>query len=357
MPKKKFPGYRLHKASGLAIVTLSGKDVYLGEHGTKESHARYDRAIAEWVIRGRSKAESLPSINSLTKAYSAHAEQHYLKNNSLTSAYALARRAWSKLDEMYGDTLAAEFTPVRFVAMRESWINSGMARSSVNRYAAFAKEIFRWGVEVGFVPTEILVGLRAVRGLQQGRSRARETDRIMPATMDQIEKTLSKASPSVAARIRVQLLTGMRPGEVCSIRRVDIDRSRDIWLYKPEHHKTEHKGKSRVILLGPKAQEILAKWLDGASAEKSFIFYGHGNKSRPKHPTTQYRDDIQLAARRSGVALWHPNQLRHNAATTIRKAAGIEQARIALGHSSTSMTEIYAEEDLDKIRDVMRQIG
>jgi integrase len=356
MPTKKFPSYRMHKASGLAIVTLSGKDIYLGEYGTTESKSKYDRVIAEWICRGRTKTEASPTVNSLTKAYSAHAAQHYLKNGSLTSAYSLARLTWTKLDVMYGDLTVAEFTPIKFVVMRESWIKSGMARSSVNRYAAFAKEIFRWGVEVGFVPTEILVGLRAVRGLQQGRSKARETKRIMPASQEQIEATLTRASPSVAARVRIQLLTGMRPGEVCSMRRVDVERSGDTWLYKPEHHKTEHKGKLRIIVLGPKAQEILAEWIDGASADDSLIFYP-GKDYPSKHPTYQYRDDVRLAAKRAGVDMWHPNQLRHNAATTIRKEAGIEQARIALGHSSTSMTEIYAEEDLDKIRDVMRKIG
>ena len=40
MPKRKnkLPSYRFHKGSGQAVVTLSGKDIYLGVHGTEESH-------------------------------------------------------------------------------------------------------------------------------------------------------------------------------------------------------------------------------------------------------------------------------------------------------------------------------
>jgi hypothetical protein len=42
---------------------------------------------------------------------------------------------------------------------------------------------------------------------------------------------------------------------------VDIDRTGRVWVYKPERHKTEHRGQSREIYLGPKAQAVLTPWL------------------------------------------------------------------------------------------------
>jgi hypothetical protein len=47
------PGYRRHRPSGQAVLTLSGQDHYLGPHGTKVSKAEYDRVVAEWLARGR----------------------------------------------------------------------------------------------------------------------------------------------------------------------------------------------------------------------------------------------------------------------------------------------------------------
>ena len=47
------PSYRLHKATGQAVVTLDGRDFYLGKHGTAESREAYDRMIAEWLASGR----------------------------------------------------------------------------------------------------------------------------------------------------------------------------------------------------------------------------------------------------------------------------------------------------------------
>ena len=36
------PSYRLHKPSGQAVVTLDGRDFYLGAYGTPASKAEYD---------------------------------------------------------------------------------------------------------------------------------------------------------------------------------------------------------------------------------------------------------------------------------------------------------------------------
>jgi integrase len=57
------------------------------------------------------------------------------------------------------------------------------------------------------------------------------------------------------------------------------------------------------------------------------------------------------------VQHWHPHQLRHNAATFLRKEFGIETARIILGHRSAVITEVYAELDQQKAMDAVVRIG
>src|SRR5262245_16166113 len=47
------PSYRLHKPSGQAVVTLDGRDIYLGQYGTPRSRAEFDRILAEWLSNGR----------------------------------------------------------------------------------------------------------------------------------------------------------------------------------------------------------------------------------------------------------------------------------------------------------------
>ena len=51
--RTRIPSYRPHKASGQAVVTLDGRDHYLGKHGTDASRAAYERLIATWLENGR----------------------------------------------------------------------------------------------------------------------------------------------------------------------------------------------------------------------------------------------------------------------------------------------------------------
>ena len=169
------------------------------------------------------------------------------------------------------------------------------------------------------------------------------------------------------------------------MRTCDIDPSGRLWVYTPESHKTEHHGRERRIYIGPRAQETLRPWLRSelhvylfspseAEAErraeqrrkrKSPVQPSQESrrKARPrKGPGGRYtpnslRQAIVNACDRAGVPAWHPNQLRHNAATALRREFGLDTARAVLGHSSSAVTEVYAEIDQAKAAGAMERIG
>lgn len=80
--KTRTPCYRLHKSSGQAVVTLDGRDRYLGRHGSAESRVEYDRIIAEWLVNGRRilKPAFGPSgdltVNEMLLAYLRYADAY-----------------------------------------------------------------------------------------------------------------------------------------------------------------------------------------------------------------------------------------------------------------------------------------
>ena len=84
--------------------------------------------------------------------------------------------------------------------------------------------------------------------------------------------------------VRLQLLTAARPGEVCAIRPRDVDRSQAVWIYQPESHKSEHRGRERAIAIGPRAQEVLTPWLQRGPDNHCFcpaeVVAEHGTSSR-----------------------------------------------------------------------------
>src|SRR5271166_6097771 len=74
------PSYRHHKPSGQAVVTLDGRDIYLGRYGSPESRAEFDRLLAEWLSNGRRlpapASGSDLTVNELASAYLDHADSY-----------------------------------------------------------------------------------------------------------------------------------------------------------------------------------------------------------------------------------------------------------------------------------------
>jgi hypothetical protein len=80
------PAYRLHKLSGQAVVTLDGRALYLGKHGSPRSRAEYDRLVAEWLAAGRRLPPASPSdgpsdlsVNEVALACLRSADGYYVK--------------------------------------------------------------------------------------------------------------------------------------------------------------------------------------------------------------------------------------------------------------------------------------
>lgn len=386
MPKltNRLPKYSKHSASGQAVVSIGGKDHYLGPFGSAGSRKKYDQLIREYLAAGRTVTRQ-PTVTELIAAFWKHAERYYVKNGKPTSEIPLHRIALRELKSSYGRELAEEFGPLKLKAIRAQWIAAGHARSTINGQIGRIKRVFKWGVSEELVPAPVYQALATVSGLAAGRSAAKETPPVGPVDVAVVEKTLPYLSPTVAAMVRFQLLTGARPAEVCKLCSGNIDRNGDVWAYRVEGHKTVHHGRERIIYIGPAAQAVLAPYLDGPGAcfspaqsaaenrarrtARRTTAPGQGNgigtnrKAKPKRQAgdqfspASYRRAITRACKLAKVDHWHPNQLRHTAATLIRRRFGLEHAQVTLGHADAQMTLVYAEQDSAKARDVAREIG
>lgn len=258
------PSYRRHKASGQAVVTLGGQDVYLGPYGTAASKREYDRVVGEWLARGRQLATPAESytVAMLILAFWAHAQTHYRgPDGEPTSEVGNYRDVLKPLRRLYGHTLVSAFGPLSLKALRAEMIKLGWCRTNINRQIARVRQVFKWGVENELVPPSVHQGLSAVAGLRAGRSDARESEPVKPVPVEMVAQTLPHLSNQVAGMVRLHLLTGMRPGEVIALRGCDLDTRGNVWTYRPERHKTQHHGHERVVYFGPQAQEVVRPFL------------------------------------------------------------------------------------------------
>jgi integrase len=433
---KRIPSYRRHKQSGQAIVTLPDglggrRDFLLGEYGSERSQLEYARLLAQWETNGRraawrSSATDL-TVNELILAYWKVVEEYYRQpDGTPTSEVNNIRLALRPLRELYGHTLAAEFDSLALEAVRDGKIQMGHCRSRINKDISRIKRLFQWGASRKLIPLSVFQLLQTVRGLRHNRSLATETEPVKPVSQEVVNATLPFLPAPVAAMAQLQLLTGMRPGEVVVMRGIDIDMTGPIWFYRPGsdcgsfgQHKTAWRGHHRVIALGPRAQEIVRLHLKTdlhaclfSPADSIALFRAKQRKSRKskvqpsqvsrkkrnpkrrpgqkytvgsydhavaaacirayplpeplarseKESAHEWRTRLtvdQIAAIRQWRRehSWHPNQLRHTKATEIRREAGLDAARVVLGHRSPQITETYAEIDLDKAAEVMARLG
>jgi integrase len=424
------PAYRRHKQSGQAVVTLTDpsgqrRDVLLGKHGTAASRQEYARVLAEWEAAGRclpahdTQAPDI-TVNELAVAFMRHAEEHYRRpDGTQTAEVAEYRLTLRPVKHLYGHTPAAAFGPLALKAIRdlmvEGWAHPKygpqrpLSRGVINQRIGRLRRVWKWGVENELLLPSVLQGLQAVRGLQRGRTSARETQPVKPVAAAVVEETLPWLTRHVAGLVRLLRLTGMRCGEACVMRACDIDMSGAVWLFRPTDHKTAHHGHGRTIALGPKAQAVVKEFLtldtqaylfSPARAREERYCAMRENRKTPVQPSQKCRKlrkarrvpgaryssmavghAIRFAIDRANTArscdackplppgerctecqakaipYWHPHQLRHAKATEIRREYGLDVARVVLGHRSPQITELYAEIDTAKAAAVMEKLG
>jgi integrase len=413
MPSVSFfvPKYCHHKASNRAYVKIKGQRYYLGSYGSPDSKERYARFVAELAASpllqpAVASAQSVAGLTvvELADAYHEYCKGYYRKKDGKPSGwlYHIHLVLHTHLAGLYGQTPAAEFGPKAFKAIRQRLVNAGNSRPYINKLMPIVTRCFKWGASEELIPASVYHGLTAVEGLKKGRTTAREPAPILPVEETLVDATLPYLPPIVADMVKFQRLTGCRPSEVCQLRPMDLDRSGEVWRYRPGSHKTEHHGRERVIFIGPKAQAVLLCYLQRDAAahcfsaaesetkrhvemrarRKSKLTPSQRNrrKAQPmRRAKDHYTKDSYARAIRRGIdkankailedakefqidtptllAYWAPNRLRHARATEVRRTYGLEAAQVILGHAKADVTQVYAERDSALAVEVMRKIG
>lgn len=409
--KIKLPKYRIHAASGQARVWIRGRDYYLGPFGSPESWDKYHQLCAELVASNGSPpltkrmAASL-TIAELIERYDDYSRIYYSSPKGMSSEYVTIRYALGVILKIYPTALARDFGPLKLRSVRERMVEMGWSRSYINAQVHRIRRAFRWAVSEELLEPSVLQALESLPPLARGRTDAREGEPVTPAPESSITIVCAHVSSVIKAMIEIQLWTAARPGEVIAMRGCDIRQDGKIdlgggesvtleglWVYQPPDHKTAYIGKRKFVLLGPKAQAILAPFI-ARRDPKAYLFSPaearsertEGMRSRRIKPLTQamidrrekralrnakppkpmskdrykaasYQRSIKRACDEAGIDSWHPYQLRHNAATRITEEYGPDIARIVLGHSTISTTRRYIADQLNQAADAMRKSG
>lgn len=331
-------------------------------HRSKISKAQAQILANRWLQDAASQSSSsVLTVGEVLQAYLAHAEKIYSVGEADNIEYAL-----KPLNKAFGAIDVRDFRPVHLRDYRDMMAEK-LARTTVNARLIRVKRAMKWAARQELITEAQYASLNLVEPCRRGL--AREPDAIEPVDEATIEATCKHLPATVAAMVRLQRLTSMRPEEVCRLTPTMIDRNRLPWVATFKEHKTKHHGKKRVIAIGPKARKILAPILAKAYRLHRPIFspvnaIAERRGKRPKskritdrYTTRSYRRAIEYACDAAGIPHWAPNRLRHAALNAIEKSDGMDAARAVAGHTAASTTEIYVQRDQELMFTTIERVG
>lgn len=373
---------------GYAVVRLNSHDIYLGRWASQEAHDRYHTTLANWARNGFRWPPANPdvaTVEQLGDRYVEWAKTYYTKYGRPTSGFGRVRAAFAMLFRAgLANTPATEFGPLKLQQFQR-WLASHpqrrWSRVTINAYVSAIVSAFRWGTENELLPPDPYAALRVVRGLRRGRSPAqgvpapRDTDPVQSVAAARVKAALPFMPPIVAAMVQVQSLTGMRPGEVVTMRAKDVKPSARkgvrVYMVSRAANKTDAHEIDRRVPMGPKAWAIIEPLLPESPSDYIFCRRTKGGspyRTSPHYTVNSYTHAVRRACdaawlkvnpptekpspadvvkreRLMKAARWTPRQLRHTRATELARAEGLSVAQSQLGHARQSTTQIYVDPD------------
>lgn len=406
-PVSKTPPLRYHKPTRNWYVFTGGKRIYLGRNKPTAEQRRLQ--IIGATIQGQPvDAATVAGAGGMTLsealiAFREYANSHYSDDR--------ARMRYKSIIEatvkVHGATPADRFDGQCVDDVRAELLSrtkpKKLSRKYINCLIRALKTAFAWMRRRKIVSANTLAEVREVKALMPGEG-GRETLPIPPVEDWVIDATSRECTPTIRAMIDLQRITGMRPGELVIMRPCDLTtdanqsihvpgqnrtiRAMDfdgvlVWFYVPPRHKTMHRGKMRIVPIGPAGQAILKPFLSRRDPS-DYVFKPSIDLSAGQcralcvgdyYPVRSYHNAIGRAVIRANkmrrqaverglipafieVPAWHPNQLRHAAAESVAEKIDAESAANLLGHSASRRAlDSYIQACIKRAGETAAKIG
>ncbi|GHT28891.1 integrase [Planctomycetales bacterium] len=268
------------------------------------------------------------------------------------------------------------FKPGYLIWYKRSLIEQGYAKSQVKRYIKVVKQVFSWAATPRYdegtwdiLPTMVSASLIAEMKMIKvtDADNCRENPLRLDVAYEYIQAVMDYVSPIIEAMMRVQYLTGMRPGEVCTMKVGDIKKTKaefgnhyrlwdgENWLYVAAEHKTKKYIGERQFAIAMEEQEILEPYLAGKSAS-DFVFSKTSKRGFGKPFTTdEYGRYIKRTIEKYELEKFTAHQIKHSAVSDTSEKHNRDKARALAGHTSETMTARYDHSDDKKLFAMARE--
>ncbi len=229
-----------------------------------------------------------------------------------------------KLTEHFKDVELREITPMMIEQFKKSRLKAGNAKSTCNRYLALMKKMFNMAIEEGYLEENAVSKVK----LYSEHDNLRE--RIL--TEKEQERLIRSCSEAIRPIVVVALNSGMRIGEILSLRWNQIDfASNRIRVEKTKSDRV------RFVPINSVLREEL-ECLRSKNGHEPYLFFN----AQTQKPILRMDKSFKSACRRAEIEGLRFHDLRHTfASRLIEKGADIETVKELLGHYSIITTQRY----------------
>lgn len=224
-------------------------------------------------------------------------------------------------DKCLNDMQMADFETLKRVRQSE-----GAQAGTVNRAVAQLKHFIGRAALEGWISNDLAISLRKVTPLEEPPGRTRHLS-------DEEYCLLVNSLPKEACRFVITaLLTGLRRGELVSLRKVDVD-----FVRKRIYVANSKNGRSRYVPMHSDVEEVLREAVADSSHDCVFV-NDHGMPMTRSRITYLFRN----AVKKAGLTNLRLHDCRHDFCTSL----GDNQVDVNLiaklaGHSTLAMAQRY----------------
>lgn len=313
----------------------------------RESLARWadqpvsTKAAAEAVLdrmkdairEGRFQAKEVNGILSFSECAERY-EQRYIRLRALRSGDEMVQRL-AILKKRWRDLRLIDIKVGEIEDLIADLKAKGKKPATVNRYLSLLRHMLNWAVGREYLDrTPFRRGNQALVKFERENNR-----RIRRVSPDEEQRLMTSANATVRQLIVAALDTGMRRGELLSLRFGDIDWSEQVIHIRAEVSKSK---KARTVPIATTRLRTLLEFLrigpdNREKAGDAFVFT-RGDDASLK----SFRTAWEMTRKRAKCADVRFHDLRSEyASRLVERGVPLSQVRDLLGHCSIVVTERY----------------
>ena len=290
-------------------------------------------------------------LNVLFRQFLAHCKREGLSENTIRAYQSDIKdyQNWCSRSEV-AESINKEPILGWITDMRERALSPG----TLKRRVACLKSVINWLEEEGSLDgnpfNNLKVAIRLPKTLPRAISKS-ELKLLLRQASQEAREEGSINSLTLWVAIELMFSTGVRVGELCSIRLIDLDMEAGTILI---HGKGSRE--RIVFVVDSEVNALLAEYLIARNlvspAADHLLITSRGTSAKPDF----IRRILHLLVNRTGIdKRITPHMLRHSAATYLLEAGvDIRYVQRLLGHSSISTTERYTHVSSSSLKVVLK---